>query len=89
VGRPGKINQEERPMKKRIVVGVFHDGYAPILVGGRKNVDRQKRVDDVVFVSEHILVVDVPETILGTTEEWDIIFNDRMGEALKGTSRSR
>lgn len=65
-------------MKKRIVVGLFHDGYTPIFVGGRKNVNREKRNEEVVFVGEKRLTVEVPGCILGTPEEWNVMFENSL-----------
>lgn len=71
-------------MKRNIIIGEFHDGYAPFLVGGRKNVDRQKRradPDGLVFVREKICCVDIPGVLLGTEEDWDNLFAERLNDA--------
>lgn len=67
-------------MRKNIVVGEFHDGYAPYLVGGRKEVDRMKRIEPEQFIQEKRIVVEIPGTILGTPEDWDIMFNNEMNK---------
>ena len=72
-------------MKKRIIVAEFHNGYAPFLVGGRKNVNEYKKaVNDngfIRFIRERKLVVDVPGVIFGTPEDWDIEFSQALSDA--------